>query len=382
MTKASGDLIRDLIIKEEQKSERYANYARLIFTLLYILGGISIKGEIPAHSFNTLIVLSSINFLYGIFVLILIRNERYIPWLKYLSVIFDIIILSIFIYSIGSYRTFKNDGFALYYLWIVLATIRFSPRLTLFAGISSISLYLLMLYFVQLSGSVHFGTITESYTTEMVSARSIATKMVMLSVFIAVAVYISSIFKRLVTMTVNEMIITQENEALSNKLENATKISEIDPLTQLYNRRKISQMLDEIFSEATLSHQKPALIIVDIDHFKPVNDRFGHLEGDKVLVQITQRMQHSLRKEDILGRWGGEEFLIILPNTDIDTALFLGERLRKHVILQLPISSENVTCSFGVTLLKDDDTVESFIRRADKALYLSKENGRNRVMHL
>lgn len=375
-------MVQKLFIHEEQKSERYANYARLLFTLLYIIGGLSIKEEIPSHSFNTLIVLSSINFLYGCIVFLISRRNHYIPWLKYLSVTLDIVILSLFIYNIGTYRTFKTEAFALYYLWIALATIRFSPRLTLLAGLLSITLYTLIIILSSSFETIEFGSITQSFTTPMVSINSLTAKVIILTVFVAIAVYISSVFRELVTKTVNEMIITQENETLSNKLENATKISEIDPLTQLYNRRKIGQMLDEVFSEATLSHQKPALIMVDIDHFKPVNDHFGHLEGDKVLVQITQRMQHSLRKEDVLGRWGGEEFLIILPSTDIDTALFLGERLRKHVVLQLPISSENVTCSFGVTLLQDDDTVESFIRRADKALYLSKENGRNRVTHL
>ncbi len=375
-------MVQNLFLHEEQKSERYANYARLLFTLLYLLGGFGIKDEIPSHSFNTLLLLSGLNFLYGCVVFVLSRRDHYIPWLKYLSVTLDIIILSLFIYSIGSYRTFKTEAFSLYYLWIALATIRFSPRLTLLAGLLSITLYLVIVTLASSFNTVEFGTITQSFTTPMISINSLSAKLVILAVFIAIAVYISAIFRRLVTKTVNEMIITEENEKLASELKDATKISEIDPLTQLYNRRKISQILDETFSTATLTHQKPALIMVDIDHFKPINDRFGHLEGDKVLVQITQRMQHGLRKEDVLGRWGGEEFLIILPNTDIDTALFLGERLRKHVILQLPLNGENVTCSFGVTLLQDDDTVESFIRRADKALYLSKESGRNRVMHL
>lgn len=382
MTKVSDVLIHDLIIKEEQKSERFANYARLLFTLLYLIGGVSIKDEIPAHSFNILIILSSINFLYGILVWVLVRKEHYFPWLKYYSVMLDIIILSIFLYSIGTYRTFKTEACSLYYLWIALATIRFSPRLTFIAGALSIIFILFMTAMAIRSGSVTFGTITDSYVSEMVSLTNITIMLVMLTVFIAVAVYISSIFKRLVTKAINEMIISQENQALSSELENATKISEIDPLTQLYNRRKINRLLEETFANAKEGRSRPALIMVDIDHFKSINDQYGHLEGDKVLVQITRRLQHGVRKDDLLGRWGGEEFLIILPDTDIDTALFLGERLRKHVWHQLSVDEKSVSCSFGVTLLKDDDTIESFIRRADMALYLSKEGGRNRVTHL
>lgn len=382
MRKASDDLIRDLIIKEEQKSERYANYARLLFTLLYIIGGLSIKGEIPVHSFNILIILSSINFLYGILVWFLIRKEHYYPWLKYYSVMLDIIILSIFLYSIGTYRTFKTVAYSLYYLWIALATIRFSPRLTFIAGSLSIIFIILMTVMAISSGDVTFGTITESYVSEKVSLTNISIQIVMLSVFIAVAVYISSIFKKLLTKAINEVIISQENKALSSELETATKISEIDPLTQLYNRRKINRLLEETFEKAKESRSRAALIMADIDHFKSINDRYGHLEGDRVLVQITHRLQHGIRKEDLLGRWGGEEFLIILPDTDIDTALFLGERLRKHVWQQLTVEEKSVSCSFGVTLMKDDDTIDSFIRRADMALYLSKESGRNRVTHL
>jgi len=382
MQKTAGGLIHSLIIQEEQKSERYANYARLLFTFLYFIAGISIKDEIPTHSFNTLIILSSLNFLYGIFVFYLTKRDHYFPWLKHISVYLDIIILSIFLYSIGTYRTFKTEAFLLYFLWIILATIRFSPRLTLSAGILSITLYLIIITLSIISGNVKVGTITESYTTEMVSLKDIEIRIVILGAFIAVAVYLSSIFKKLVSMTVNEMIITQENETLSSRLKSVTKVSEIDPLTQLYNRRKISGLLKETYERAKTNDEKPALIMADIDHFKSINDRFGHLEGDKVLVQISQRLQHGLRKEDVLSRWGGEEFLIILPDTDIDTALFLGERLRKHVSYQTGLDDVIVTCSFGVTMMNDDDTIETFLRRADKALYLSKENGRNRVMHL
>lgn len=382
MNAQSSEIIHDLFIREEQKSEKYANYARLLFTVLYIIAGISIKKEIPEHSFNILIALSVLNLFYGAVVFVIIRKNHYFPWLKYLSVIMDIIILSSFLYSIGTYRTFKTEAFMLYYLWIALATIRFSPKLTAIAGILTLSLFTAITMLAAYNETVQFGSITESFTTQMISSDNLVLRLIFLTVFILLAIYISNIFRHLVAKTVNEIIISQENIKLAKELKDATEILQIDPLTQLYNRRRIGQLFEDTFEKAQQEHKKPVLIMADIDHFKSINDRFGHPEGDKVLIKISQLMKRGIRENDLLGRWGGEEFLIILPQTDIDTALFLCDRLRRHVSYTSEIDKTPVTCSFGLTLMRDDDTVESFIRRADEALYLSKNNGRNRVTHL
>jgi diguanylate cyclase len=124
--------------------------------------------------------------------------------------------------------------------------------------------------------------------------------------------------------------------------------------------------------------------MVDLDRFKQINDNYGHITGDKVLKQVGKRMQHVLRDTDFVGRYGGEEFMLVLCSTDLAAAEKVVERLREH-IASTPIkiddeTSLNITLSGGVTKLREGDTETSVIQRADKALYEAKRSGRNIVL--
>lgn len=157
-----------------------------------------------------------------------------------------------------------------------------------------------------------------------------------------------------------------------------------DPLTGLFNRRHILDMLDIEVDQCSRFDQKLSLMIIDLDHFKAVNDRFGHSAGDQVLSVMAQRMAFGLRKVDQLGRIGGEEFLAYGPQTDMDGIRALAERLREHVMVEpipgLP-TSDRVTLSIGLaTWDGPGDTVERMLSRADKNLYRAKAEGRNRVV--
>ena len=119
--------------------------------------------------------------------------------------------------------------------------------------------------------------------------------------------------------------------------------------------------------------------MVDLDYFKTVNDRYGHLTGDEVLVCFAQLLKLVSRVEDIVARFGGEEFILLIPNASLEEATELAERLRidtQEATLPIPT---NITASFGVTLMLDGDTPESLIARADRALYEAKQSGRNAV---
>ena len=122
-----------------------------------------------------------------------------------------------------------------------------------------------------------------------------------------------------------------------------------------------------------------SFMIFDIDHFKEVNDTYGHLVGDEVLVNLAKLVQSMIRNTDSLVRWGGEEFVILSDETSIQNAAFLAEKLRKAIESTALISQQQVTCSFGVTEMVPGEDPKSLIARADKALYTSKEGGRNRV---
>jgi diguanylate cyclase (GGDEF)-like protein len=160
-----------------------------------------------------------------------------------------------------------------------------------------------------------------------------------------------------------------------------------DSLTHTWNRNSILEMLGRELSRATRENGSLGVVIVDLDHFKEVNDEYGHLAGDAVLREAARRLQGGIRQYDSLGRYGGEEFLILLPGCDETSSFNQAERLRKQlgqVEMSLNEASLRVTASFGVTtaVCGQDWAPESLIRKADQALYLAKKLGRNRVEFL
>jgi two-component system cell cycle response regulator len=164
--------------------------------------------------------------------------------------------------------------------------------------------------------------------------------------------------------------------------EELRRQSMTDPLTGILNRRAVLERLEAEISRAGRENTSLGLGIVDLDHFKQVNDTFGHLAGDDVLKESVRRVRGSLRAYDVFGRVGGEEFLVVLPGTPLSGAKGVAERLRK-AISQSPVSTHKglvrVTASLGVTVWTVREGVDSLIERADRALYMAKAKGRNRV---
>jgi len=159
----------------------------------------------------------------------------------------------------------------------------------------------------------------------------------------------------------------------------------IDPLTGLFNRRYVAAHLDGLIARVEAGGKGSALLIFDLDRFKLINDSWGHLAGDEVLCEIAKRALHELRSFDLVGRYGGEEFIVLMPDTDLQIALAVGERLRAATADRpFTISGESapipVTISIGVaTMLASGDSATELLRRADVALYAAKNGGRNCV---
>jgi len=157
-------------------------------------------------------------------------------------------------------------------------------------------------------------------------------------------------------------------------------LSRIDGLTGVYNRRHVDEQLEAEANRASRYGEPFAVLMLDIDHFKHVNDHEGHPAGDRVLKEFARRVQAVVRTNDIVGRWGGEEFVIIAPETDSENAVLLAQRVRSEVC-QRPFDlggrSIDVTVSIGCAAGVESDT--ALVDRADKALYRSKTEGRNRV---
>lgn len=160
------------------------------------------------------------------------------------------------------------------------------------------------------------------------------------------------------------------------------RLAERDPLTNVFNRRSFLTLLDKALSRNERLRQPLAVMLIDLDHFKSINDRWGHKQGDEALRHFVEVVAHCLRNEDILGRLGGEEFAVFLNDADLPVAQNVAERLRKAVEstpLQTPAGTIPLTISLGLTLACVGETPESALHRADQAMYQAKHNGRNRI---
>jgi len=166
-------------------------------------------------------------------------------------------------------------------------------------------------------------------------------------------------------------------ERSKNELKNC---AENDPLTKIYNRTKVNHLFESIFVNAKKYNQHFSVILFDIDHFKMINDTHGHNVGDKVLFELARLTQSLFRSSDILARWGGEEFILILKDTTGKQASMLANRVRVAIDKYNFTGVGNLTCSFGVTQYQLDERKIDLLERVDEALYEAKENGRNRVV--
>lgn len=179
------------------------------------------------------------------------------------------------------------------------------------------------------------------------------------------------------------------NEELEKVLVQMRELADRDDLTGLFNRRVIMDALAKLKARADRTHEPFSVCIIDLDHFKTVNDRYGHLTGDRVLAEFSVSMSQELRRMDFFarsdpafGRYGGEEFILLLPGADIDGAHVCAERLRRSQEERLKNSGSTTpscTLSAGIAQYFAGEDIESLLRRADQALYAAKHDGRNRV---
>jgi diguanylate cyclase (GGDEF)-like protein len=155
-----------------------------------------------------------------------------------------------------------------------------------------------------------------------------------------------------------------------------------DSLTKLPNRQAFDVIIKTFISDAKRNEEALSMLMVDIDHFKAVNDQYGHLAGDQLLIAVADCLRANLREADFVCRWGGEEFLVLLRKCDAHNALQLSEKLRQAVenmVVEFKNELLKVTVSQGISQWADGEPVDSLIERTDIALYQAKQAGRNRV---
>jgi len=173
--------------------------------------------------------------------------------------------------------------------------------------------------------------------------------------------------------------IKRLQDQLRERNDQLDLLSRIDPLTGCYNRRHIDEQLLRYGSSARRRAQPMAVLMLDIDHFKRVNDTEGHPGGDSVLQQVVHRLQSAVRADDVIGRWGGEEFVVIAPQTDMAGGMLLAERVRIAVgDTPMDLGDHTITVTVSVGCASGIDAGEALVAQADLALYQSKSGGRNR----
>ena len=197
----------------------------------------------------------------------------------------------------------------------------------------------------------------------------------LIALVFTILIFIGNIlnYNRHVTLFLREKEITKMNQTLSI-------MSESDELTSIYNRRKLTEEIERNISLSKRYNHSFCLAILDLDHFKSINDMHGHNIGDAVLKELSSQIKSMLRSTDIFGRWGGEEFLLLLPNSTINEAYILMVRLKSHIDRSEILPDIHITFSAGISFYQNEATYSELVDQADKALYAAKQSGRNRVV--
>ncbi len=177
-----------------------------------------------------------------------------------------------------------------------------------------------------------------------------------------------------------EQKVKERTKELTQSLEEIKRISIHDHLTKTYNRLKLDQCLENEIKRASRNDDLFGVILLDIDHFKQVNDTYGHLIGDIILKEFAKLLRSNARTTDIIGRWGGEEFLLICPHTNIDGLEILAQNIRQKIESYEFTKVVQITASLGITTYTNTDDSDSLIKRVDDALYEAKNKSRNCVI--
>lgn len=183
---------------------------------------------------------------------------------------------------------------------------------------------------------------------------------------------------RLLYVNVSAHSTALEND-LDERYEEVKRLSITDPLTGVMNRSGFYRNIEAALELVQRKNQPLSLIMMDIDNFKSVNDEFGHDIGDEILTKVVTLTSQSIRKSDTITRWGGEEFLIIVPELKIDKAIELADRIRSNIEEKPLLNNKTITCSLGVSNYLEGEPIEQCIKRADSALYDAKKEGKNMV---
>jgi diguanylate cyclase (GGDEF)-like protein len=297
------------------------------------------------------------------------------------------LLVASFIYFIGFYVCKK------------LNNVQLSSAITLY------SLYLLMFYLMFTGGVAQTGPLWIFIVAPVsVFVHGLKRGLIDIAIFVVIiifimffpsgfplqAIYPTEFKLRLIysflTMTFLSSLYEYSREISFKKTielsEKYQQLAHFDPLTNLSNRRHAHDIMKQEQSRLRRNNEILSILLCDVDHFKQINDQFGHNAGDAVLVELAKIFTNQIREQDNVSRWGGEEFLFILPQTSAENAQVIAEKIRQHVesyLFNYQNTALNITVSIGIAQFKKSSNIDDVINSADKYLYLAKESGRNQT---
>lgn len=314
--------------------------------------------------------------------------------------IIEILIFTVFtlinIFKLNDYTVATFDLVSAIIFLAAFLDLRFNKSFNRSKWITTISLVAFLLLFAETNQNDSFGliwTVIAPVVIITIHGYSEGLKLSVIYTMLLLALALAGVgewqngdwnyvsFIRLSVALIVVLIVSYLGERSIDKFQQSLhELSVTDYLTRLYNRRKIDEILLSEIKNAKRYHTPLSIIILDIDFFKQINDQYGHLVGDKVLIELAQFLRKEIRDTDYIGRWGGEEFIIINPHTTEKDAFMFAQRLRLHIEMHSFETVKNLTCSFGVCEYSQaNNTMHRLISCADSALYKAKELGRNGV---
>lgn len=351
---------KDITVENEFFKYYMGRSVKFIRPIILLLGILYLLFIIPdyfviknSYSLRTLFISRVCFFALAVFLYFFIRKIKNFIFLAYLITGCELIGIISFLFAMYMYET-PNYFIQAFGFMVILLGIFLIPN----KWINMVA--------VSILGSIAFIIMTAEYIKQIQIGQYAAG---IVYIFIVIILSGISSFR-------NNYL--KRKEYVNNK--ELKKLSETDYLTNIWNRSKFNKELQYWVNCSRLGNTPLSLIILDIDNFKKVNDVYGHLIGDEVIINTVNIVKSTLRKIDIFARWGGEEFVMLLPNTDNSQALEIAERIRTQIAYKNYEGVGRVTCSLGLVTQVENHQVETLLQEADKKLYIAKSAGKNRVV--
>lgn len=335
------------------RSVKYIKPITLVLGILFLL--FIIPDSCLIKNKNTLLIIFAIRATFLLMVLVLLLLIHRIKDFNFYAVWITILEIVAALAFVTIYYFYESPDFLIQAMGVIIIIIGIylAPNRWIFMQIAAITVSLIFII-------MSFYFIKEIDLSDL-SAGIVYILIVM--ILSSISSYRTSYYKRVQYIDSRELL----------------RMSHTDSLTGIYNRGKFNDELTKWIDYSTRYGTPLSMAIFDFDDFKLVNDRYGHLAGDKVIVDTVGIISSAIRQTDVFARWGGEEFVLLLPNTDMQQAMELTERLRKLVADNTFEVEQHITCSFGLVSRRTDDTEDRFLRRADRLLYVAKEAGKNTI---